>query len=93
MSDLPRKLREVYNRPVVIPGKEKPIASQLLAYGPEPLFLKAADEIERLQAELAWCHEGLTLAHEVINPGVPAPDWSIVFAALDDQKPLGGLLP
>jgi len=43
-------------------------------------------EIERLQEELAWCHEGLTRAHEVINPDMPAPDWATVYASLEDAK-------
>ena len=40
-------------------------------------------EIKRLREEIAWCHEGLTAAHERINPDIPAPDWATVYASLE----------
>lgn len=40
------------------------------------------DMVSRLRKELQWCREGLTAAHERINPGIPAPDWLVVYESL-----------
>jgi hypothetical protein len=57
--------------------------------------LALSDELEQVRAELAWCHEGLTRAHDQnrrsgeLNPDIPAPDWHTVYESLKAAEQAG----